>query len=502
MTDIDITAPALPDLGDVSLHRDLLIGSQWRPARSGQRVTVVDPATEQPFTDVADAGIDDAMDALAAADGAAEAWRRTPPRRRAELLRRVYERLLRESDQLATIITREMGKPLAQAHAEVTYAAGYLRWYSEEAVRISGRYTVPEAGLGRIVTTREPVGTCLFITPWNFPLAMAARKIAPALAAGCTAVVKPAVQTPLSVLALAHICVEEGLPPGVLNVVVTSTSSALVTALMRDRRLQKVSFTGSTTVGKTLVEQSAHQLLRTSMELGGNAPFIVFPDADLDAAAAAAVTAKLRNNGEACTAANRFLVHHNIAEDFTDALTSAFQGLRVGPGTDPDTDVGPLIDARQQQSVLGLITEAQARGAHLSPATPVPSQGYFVAPTVISRLGSDAPILRQEIFGPIAPITTFASSEEAVTAANDTEYGLAAYLFTSQLDTAISVAEQLTAGMVAINQGTVSDVGAPFGGMRHSGFGREGGPEGLDEYLETKYLALNAGARPHLGGQQ
>ena len=469
----------------------LLIDGEWREGSSGGSLAVEDPATEETLVEVADARPSDAMDALAAAARAQASWAAHPPRERGEILRRTYEELSQRNDELALLMTLEMGKALRESKAEIAYAAEFFRWFSEEAVRIHGRYMVNTTGSGRILTTRQPVGPCVFVTPWNFPMAMGARKIAPAVAAGCTMIAKPAQQTPLSMLALADIMQRAGLPPGVLNVVTSHEAGALIEPLLRDPRTRKLSFTGSTAVGRRLVEQSASQLLRVSMELGGNAPFLVFEDADLDAALEGAMVAKMRNVGEACTAANRFHVAEAVAEDFARGLAERMAALRIGRGTDPETDVGPLIDQAQREKVLALVAEARASGAEaLIGGEPGGGPGYFYEPTVLARVPPGARIRAEEIFGPIAPIYTFRSEREAIAAANDTQYGLVSYLYTRDLDRAFRVAEGIEAGMVGINQGIVSNPAAPFGGVKQSGFGREGGFEGIGEYLQTKYVAL------------
>ena len=472
----------------------LYIGGDWQQASGGGRLTVEDPATAEPLTEVADATPEDALAALAAAADAQASWAATAPRERGEILRRAYELLLARADELALLMTLEMGKAVAESRAEITYAAEFLRWFSEEAVRIHGRYMINTTGVGRILTVRQPVGPCILITPWNFPTAMAARKIAPAIAAGCTMVVKPAQQTPLSMLALAGLLEQAGLPGGVLNVITARHSGAVIEPLLRDPRTRKLSFTGSTEVGRTLIEQSAEQILRVSMELGGNAPFVVFEDADLDAAVEGALTAKLRNVGEACTAANRFHVHESIAEEFAKRMAERMATLTVGRGTEPGVDVGPLIDERQRAIVSELVENAVGEGAKLltggEPLSGPAHPGYFFAPTVLSGVPASARLLREEIFGPVAPISAFSTEEQAVSAANATEYGLVAYLYTRDLARAFRVAEATCAGMVGVNQGIVSNPAAPFGGVKHSGFGREGGSEGIDEYLETKYVAL------------
>ena len=472
--------------------KQLYIGGEWRPASGGGTLPVEDPATGQTLLEVADATPEDALSALAAAADAQAAWAATAPRERGEILRRAHELLLERAEELALVMTLEMGKALGESRAELTYAAEFLRWFSEEAVRIHGRYMTNTTGAGRILTMRQPVGPCVFVTPWNFPTAMGTRKIAPAIAAGCTMVVKPAQQTPLSMLALARLLEEAGLPGGVLNVITAHHSGAVIEPLLKDPRTRKLSFTGSTEVGRTLIAQSAEQILRVSMELGGNAPFIVFEDADLDAAVDGALTAKLRNVGEACTAANRFHVHESIAPEFARRMAKRMEGLKVGRGTEPGVDVGPLIDDRQRGIVEELVGDALAKGANLlTGGERVGGEGHFFAPTVLSDVPSHARLLREEIFGPVAPIATFSTEEQAVSAANATEYGLVAYLYTRDLARTFRVSEAIEAGMIGVNQGIVSNPAAPFGGVKQSGFGREGGFEGIDEYLETKYLALS-----------
>ena len=470
---------------------DLFIDGHWRPAEDGARLAVEDPSTGEALVEVADCTPADAMAALAAASTAQAAWAAVAPRERGEILRRAYEALTERADELALLMTLEMGKPVAESRAEIAYSAEFLRWFSEEAVRIHGRYMVNTTGQGRIITMRQPVGPCVLVTPWNFPMAMGARKIAPAIAAGCTMVVKPAHQTPLSMLALAGILEQAGLPAGVLNVITTSHSGATVEPLLRDSRTRKVSFTGSTEVGARLIEQSAERVLRVSMELGGNAPFVVFADADLEAAVEGAMVAKMRNVGEACTAANRFHVEESIAAEFGDRLAARMSALKVGRGTAPGVDVGPLIDETQRGKVQQLLDDARSRGAHvLTGGERLDGRGYFFAPTVLTDVSPDAEIAKEEIFGPVAPIYTFTTEEEALAAANRTQYGLVAYLYTNDLGRALRVAEGIEAGMVGINQGIVSNPAAPFGGVKESGFGREGGFEGIGEYLETKYVAV------------
>ncbi|RHW26522.1 NAD-dependent succinate-semialdehyde dehydrogenase [Nocardioides immobilis] len=475
-------------------RRQLFIGGEWRPASGGGRFDVIDPADGSVLTDVADGTVDDAMAALDAAVDAQQEWAATAPRERGEILRRAFELATARADDLALLMSQEMGKTVAEARGEVTYGAEFLRWFSEEAVRIHGRWMEAPAGGTRLLTLKKPVGPCLFITPWNFPLAMGTRKIGPAVAAGCTMVVKPAGQTPLTMLLLADLLTEAGLPAGVLNVVTSRSSGKVAETLMADPRLRKVSFTGSTEVGKVLVRQSADQLQRVSMELGGNAPFLVFADADIDAAVDGAMVAKMRNMGEACTAANRFLVEGSVAEEFAGKLAERMGALRLGRGQDDGVDVGPLIDDKAVASVTALVEQAVSAGARVVTGGSAPDgPGYFFSPTVLADVPPDADVNTQEIFGPVAPITTFASEEEAVERANATEYGLTAYVYTRDLARTVRLAESLDFGMVGVNSGLVSNPAAPFGGVKASGFGREGGFEGIEEYLDTTYVALPGG---------
>ena len=474
------------------VRRQLFINGEWRDAIEGATLPVEDPSTGETLCEVADASSEDALAALDAASRAQSSWAAHPPRERGEILRRAFDQIVARADELALLMTLEMGKPLAESKAEINYAAEFFRWFGEEAVRVDGRYAVTPNGQGRLLTMKQPVGPCLLITPWNFPMAMGTRKIGPAVAAGCTMVVKPASQTPLSMLALTDILVECGLPAGVLNVLTTSRSGAATAPLIADARLRKLSFTGSTEVGQRLIEQSAAQVLRVSMELGGNAPFLVFPDADLDAAVDGAVIAKMRNMGEACTAANRFHVARAVAGEFSDRLAARMASLKVGRGTEDGVQVGPLIDQAGRDKVGELVTDAVDRGSRvLVGGDSLDGSGYFYAPTVIQDVPPGARVLREEIFGPVAPIASFDSEEEAVAAANATEYGLVAYVYTHDLRRAFRVVEALQTGMVGVNQGIVSNAAAPFGGIKHSGFGREGGREGINEYLETKYVAIN-----------
>ena len=471
--------------------KQLYIGGEWRDGSKGT-ISVEDPATGETLCEVADASTDDAKAALDAAVEAGPEWSKHSPRERGEILRRAFDAIMERADELALLMTLEMGKPIKESKAEIAYGAEFLRWFSEQAVRIDGRYAVAPNGQGRLLTMKQPVGPCLLITPWNFPLAMGTRKIGPAIAAGCTMVVKPAQQTPLSMLILAKILEEAGLPEGVLNLITASSASESTGPLIADPRLRKLSFTGSTEVGRKLMEQSSQNLLRLSMELGGNAPFIVFEDADLDAAVQGALIAKMRNIGEACTAANRFHVAEPVATQFAEKLAEKMGALKVGRGTEEDVDVGPLIDDKQREKVSELVEDAVAHGARAVVGGHArDGAGYFYDPTVLTDVPDDARLLKEEIFGPVAPVKGFATEEEAIAAANDTEFGLVAYVFTGNLKRALRVVEGLETGMVGLNQGMVSNPAAPFGGIKQSGFGREGGPEGIEEYLETKYVAVN-----------
>lgn len=474
-----------------SLPTGLFIGGEWRPASDGGTFDVCDPSTGNVLIQVADATPQDGLAALAAASAAQKQWAKTPPRVRAEILRAAFEAVSARADDFALLMTLEMGKPLAEAHGEVAYGAEFLRWFSEETARISGRFAVAPDGRSRLMVTRRAVGPCLFITPWNFPLAMATRKIAPAIAAGCTMVLKPAALTPLSALLFAQVLQECGLPAGVLNVVQTTSAGAVTGPLITDPRLRKLSFTGSTPVGINLLKSAAHQVLRVSMELGGNAPLIVFEDADLDAAIDGAMVAKLRNGGEACTAANRLLVHESIAEEFTKRLVERMRAHTVGRGTEPGSLLGPLVDEATRAKVHELVTDAQTAGAHLAlGGAYIDGAGYFYEATVLTDVPASARIMHEEVFGPVAPIITFATEEEAIALANDTEFGLVGYVFTLDLNRALRLSEELEVGMLGVNTGIVSNPAAPFGGIKQSGLGREGGLEGIEEYLETRYVGI------------
>jgi len=475
-----------------SVDGKLLIGGEWCDAGGGERFAIEDPSTGESLCEVADGTPEDAAAALDAAVEAQAEWAATPPNERSEILYAAFEALADKSDDLALLMTLEMGKSLAESKAEITYSAEFFRWFSGETLRTGGYYKPAGNGSGRVLVMRQPVGPCYFITPWNFPTAMGARKIGPAIAAGCTMVIKPAQQTPLSMLALGSILGECGLPDGVLNIVTSTSSGDVSEPIIGDGRLRKLSFTGSTEVGRKLIAQSAENVLKVSMELGGNAPFLVFDDADVDAAIEGAMIAKMRNVGEACTSAHRFHVHESLAEEFAEKLAAKMGALKVGRGTEEDADVGPLIDDDQRSKVAELVEDAVGKGAEaMVGGSKVEGAGYFYEPTVLSGVSDDARVLREEIFGPVAPIATFGDEDEAVAAANDTEFGLVSYVYTNDLKRSLRVCEALETGMIGLNQGLVSNAGAPFGGVKHSGNGREGGNEGIHEYLETKYVAVN-----------
>lgn len=469
----------------------LLIGGEWRDSTPGETFDVENPATGEKLATLASANSEDATAALDAACAVQDEWARTTPRERAEILRRAFELVQERADDFAALMTLEMGKPFAESKGEVTYGAEFLRWFSEEAVRDYGRTaTVPEGTL-RMITRRKPVGPCLLITPWNFPLAMATRKVAPAVAAGCTMVLKPAKLTPLTAQYFAQTMLDAGLPKGVLNVVSGKSASAISEPLLADARLRKLSFTGSTPVGRTLLKGAADNVLRTSMELGGNAPFIVFEDADIDQAVKGAMGAKMRNIGEACTAANRFLVHESVAEEFSEKLVAEFKKLKLGNGMDEGVTCGPLIEPKALDSVSGLVDDAAEKGATiLTGGKRAGGDGYFYEPTVISNVSRETRVSQEEIFGPVAPIITFSTEEEALEIANDTEYGLASYVFTEDSDRLWRVADGLEFGLMGFNAGVISNAAAPFGGVKQSGLGREGGAEGIAEYTTVQYLGI------------
>jgi succinate-semialdehyde dehydrogenase / glutarate-semialdehyde dehydrogenase len=485
-----ISAPEEQRILD-EVPKQLYVDGEWRDGAKGT-LSVEDPSTGESLCEVADASEEDARAALDAAVAAGQDFSQHPPRERGEILRRAFEAITARADELALLMTLEMGKPLKESKAEIAYGAEFLRWFSEQAVRIEGRYAAAPNGQGRLLTMKQPVGPCLLITPWNFPLAMGTRKIGPAIAAGCTMVVKPAQQTPLSMLMLVKILEEAGLPPGVVNLVTASSSGETMGPLIADKRLRKLSFTGSTEVGRKLMEQASENLLRLSMELGGNAPFIVFDDAEVDDAVQGALIAKMRNIGEACTAANRFHVAAGVADEFASKLAEHMGSMKVGRGTEDDVEVGPLIDDSQRTKVADLVQDAVGKGAKaIVGGHSRDGAGYFYDPTVLADVPADAELLKEEIFGPVAPVRGFDDEDEAIAAANDTEFGLVAYVYTRDVKRALRVAERLETGMVGLNQGMVSNPAAPFGGIKQSGFGREGGAEGIEEYLETKYVAVN-----------
>jgi succinate-semialdehyde dehydrogenase/glutarate-semialdehyde dehydrogenase len=466
----------------------LFINGEWMPASGGHTLTVQDPATGKTIKTIADASVEDGTAALDAAVAAQDSWAATPPRVRGELLRRSFDLLQERKQEFALLMTLEMGKPLAEAYGEVAYGGEFLRWFSEEAVRITGRYGTNPEGTGRMIVSQHPVGPSFLITPWNFPLAMATRKIAPALAAGCTVVIKPAALTPLTTLYLVKLFEEAGLPAGVVNVITTSRSSAVSGSIIADPRLRKLSFTGSTAVGQQLIQQSAQGILRTSMELGGNAPFVVFEDADLDKAVDGAIAAKFRNIGQACTAANRFIVHESIADEFARRVTERVNGFTIGRGTEDGVTIGPLIDEKAVAKATALVRDAVKKGATLlTGGSAIDGVGTFYQPTVISGVKSGSDILREEIFGPVLSITPFTDEDDAVRIANDTEYGLVSYVYTRDLARGQRMIDRLQTGMMGLNLGVISNAAAPFGGVKQSGLGREGGFEGIHEYLSTKY---------------
>jgi succinate-semialdehyde dehydrogenase/glutarate-semialdehyde dehydrogenase len=471
---------------------DLFIGGRWRPASDGARIDVLDPSSGEKLADVASATPEDALCAVEAAEAALAGWAATPPRERAELLRSAFDKMKQRAEEFAELIVLENGKTLADARAEVAYAAEFFRWYAEEAVRTLGTVQTAPSGGNKILVLRQPVGVSVLVTPWNFPAAMATRKIGPALAAGCTVVLKPASDTPLTALAIAALFEEVGMPAGVVNVLPSRRSGAVVSAMLDDPRVRKLSFTGSTEVGRVLLAAASKTVVNCSMELGGNAPFLVFADADLNEAVAGAMVAKMRNGGEACTAANRFYVEEPVAADFTRRLADAMNALRTGPGLDPGVQLGPLVNAESRDKVAQLVADTVQAGASVAAGGETPEgPGFYYPPTVLANVPPNAPVLREEIFGPVAPVVAFSTEEEAIQLANATEYGLVSYVYTSDLARGLRVSERLDSGMVGLNRGVVSDPAAPFGGTKQSGIGREGGHEGLLDYTESKYIALS-----------
>src|SRR6478735_82631 len=480
------------DVDGLAVPRQLLIAGNWQDASSGDTVEVINPSDASVITDIADADVEDGLAAVDAAAAALPEWAATPPRRRAEILSRCFDLMTERSEQIAHLISLENGKALADARGEVAYAAEFFRWYAEEAVRIIGDVSVSPSGSNRILVQHMPIGVCVLITPWNFPAAMATRKLAPALAAGCTAVLKPATLTPLTTLAIAQLMIDAGVPAGVVNIITTSKTSDVMTPILADPRVRKLSFTGSTNVGRHLLRQAADNVLKCSMELGGNAPFLVFDDADLELALDGAMIAKMRNGGQACTAANRIYVQRGVHDEFARRLAERMGAMRVGPGTDASTEVGPLVDEASVRKVDSLVRDAISQGARLlAGGQAVDGAGYYYPPTVVTNVPLQARMVSEEIFGPVASVIPFDTEEEVIAAANDSEYGLAAYVFTEDLRRGLRVSERIESGMVALNRGLVSDPAAPFGGVKQSSLGREGAHQGLLDFTETKYIALD-----------
>lgn len=480
------------DVDGLVVPRQLLIAGSWQDASGGGIVDVINPSDASVITGIADADVEDGLAAVDAAAAAFPEWAATPPRRRAEILRRCFELMTERSEQIAYLISLENGKALGDARGEVAYAAEFFRWYAEEAVRIIGEVSVSPSGSNRILVQHQPIGVCVLITPWNFPAAMATRKLAPALAAGCTAVLKPATLTPLTTLAIAQLMIDAGVPAGVVNIITTSKTNDVMSPILADPRVRKLSFTGSTGVGRHLLRQAADNVLKCSMELGGNAPFLVFDDADLDLALDGAMIAKMRNGGQACTAANRIYVQRGIHDEFARRLAERMGAMRVGPGTDADTEVGPLVDEASVRKVDSLVRDAVSQGARLlAGGKAIEGAGYYYPPTVVTNVPLQARMVSDEIFGPVASVIPFDTEEEVIAAANDSEYGLAAYVFTEDLRRGLRVSERVESGMVALNRGLVSDPAAPFGGVKQSGLGREGAHQGLLDFTETKYIALD-----------
>jgi succinate-semialdehyde dehydrogenase/glutarate-semialdehyde dehydrogenase len=480
------------DVDGLTVPRQLLIAGGWQDASNGDTVDVINPSDASVITGIADADVEDGLAAVDAAAAALPEWSATPPRQRAEILRRCFDLMTERSEQIAHLISLENGKALSDARGEVAYAAEFFRWYAEEAVRIIGDVSVSPSGSNRILVQHMPIGVCVLITPWNFPAAMATRKLAPALAAGCTAVLKPATLTPLTTLAIAQLMIDAGVPAGVVNIITTSKTSDVMTPILADPRVRKLSFTGSTSVGRHLLRQAADNVLKCSMELGGNAPFLVFDDADLDKALDGAMVAKMRNGGQACTAANRIYVQRGIHDEFARRLAERMGAMRVGPGTDPSTEVGPLVDEPSVRKVDSLVRDAVSQGARLlAGGKAVDGAGFYYPPTVVTNVPLQARMVSEEIFGPVASVIPFDTEDEVIAAANDSEYGLAAYVFTEDLRRGLRVSERIESGMVALNRGLVSDPAAPFGGVKQSGLGREGAHQGLLDFTETKYIALD-----------
>jgi succinate-semialdehyde dehydrogenase / glutarate-semialdehyde dehydrogenase len=479
-------------LDDLVVPLRLLVDGQWVAGADAETIPVIDPSNGTVLAEIADATPADGIEAVDAAYRALPEWSATAPRQRAEILRRCFELMTAQAEQLARLISMENGKALPDARSEVAYAAEFFRWYSEEAVRLIGEISTSPSGTNRIVAQRQPIGVSVLITPWNFPAAMATRKLAPALAAGCTAVLKPATLTPLTSLAIAKIMLDAGVPAGVVNVITPARTGAVMDVVLADPRVRKLSFTGSTEVGRHLLKQAAGNVLSCSMELGGNAPFVVFDDADLDKAIEGVMIAKMRNGGQACTAANRIFVHRSVHDEFARMLAERMAALQVGVGYEPDTEVGPVVDEGSLAKIDLLVRDAVTRGARLEVGgAPLQRPGFFYPPTVVTGVPSDARMVAEEIFGPVASVLAFDHEDEVIDVANSTEYGLAAYVFTEDLRRGMRVAEKLESGMVAVNRGLVSDPAAPFGGVKQSGLGREGAHEGMLEFTETKYIAVD-----------
>ena len=473
------------------MQTELFIGGRWRPASDGATFPIIDPSTEQTIAEVSSATVDDVLDAVEVAHVAGIEWASRAPRERAEILRKSWELLTSRKDEIVEYIVRENGKAIPDAVGEASYAIEFFRWYSEEAVRNYGEILTSPSGGNKIVVMHQPIGVSVLVTPWNYPAAMATRKIAPAIAAGCPVILKPASDTPLTALLVAEILTEAGIPPGVMNVVPSRRSGEVVAAMLHHPLTRKLSFTGSTEVGRSLLREAADCVVNCSMELGGNAPFLVLDDADIDAAVAGAMIAKMRNGGEACTAANRFYAHERIYEEFADKFTAAMAAFKVGPGLEPGVELGPMINEWAIKDIDRLVQDATSKGSELlTGGVPLERTGYYYPPTVLGNVPADADILREEVFGPVAPIVSFSDDDEVIAQANDTEFGLVSYLYTQDIGRGMAISERLDAGMIGLNRGLVSDPAAPFGGSKQSGLGREGSHEGMREYMETKYIAV------------
>ena len=473
------------------MQTELFIGGQWRPASDGATFPIIDPSTEQSIADVSSATVDDVIDAVEIADAAGKEWAQRAPRERAEILRKCWELLSARKQDIAEYIVRENGKALPDAIGETSYAIEFFRWYSEEAVRNYGEILESPVGGNKIVVMQQPIGVSVLVTPWNYPAAMATRKIAPAIAAGCPVILKPASDTPLTALLVAEILTKAGIPPGIMNVIPSRRSGEVVSAMLHHPAVRKLSFTGSTEVGRSLLKEAADCVVNCSMELGGNAPFLVFDDADIDSAVAGAMIAKMRNGGEACTAANRFYAHERVYDEFAEKFSAAMAAFKVGPGLEPGVELGPMVNEWAIKDIDTLVQDATTKGSEvLTGGAPLDRTGYYYPPTVLSNVPADANILREEVFGPVAPIVSFGDDDEAVEQANDTEYGLVSYLYTQDIGRGMAISERLDAGMIGLNRGLVSDPAAPFGGSKQSGLGREGSHEGMMEYMEKKYIAV------------